>query len=127
MSISLIAHVFTFLMMVTISFQLALVAGMPWGELTLGGKYPGELPNGVKWIPLLSVNLLLVFALIVETRAGNLLTEWREISEIAIWIVVAYSGLGVLANSFTPSKWERRIWLPVVIAAFISSLIVALN
>lgn len=127
MTITLIAHFFTFLMMITISFQLALVAGMPWGELTLGGKYPGVLPKDKRWIPLFSVILLLVFALIVETRAGNMLTGWEKISEIAVWVVVAYCGLGVLANSATPSRLERIIWLPVVIAALICSLIVALS
>lgn len=127
MSISLIAHVFSFLMMIIILFQLALVAGLPWGELTLGGKYPGVLPKNRRWIPLVSVLLLLCFAIIVETKAGNLLTDWKKISEIAVWVVVAYCGLGVLANSATPSKWERRIWLPVVTAALICSLIVALS
>lgn len=127
MSITLIAHLFTFLMMITIAFQLALVAGMPWGELTLGGKYPGVLPKNKRWIPILSVILLLTFAIIVETRAGNLFTEWEKISEIAAWVVVAYCGLGVLANSATSSKWERNIWLPVVIAALICSLLVALS
>jgi len=127
MYISLIAHVFTFLMVLTIIFQIALAAGMPWGELTLGGKYPGVLPKNRRWIPLASMLLLLCFAIIVETRAGNLLSDWKKISDIAVWVVVAYCGLGVLANLATPSKWERRIWLPVVTAALICSLFVALS
>jgi hypothetical protein len=127
MSISISAHFFSILMIITIFFQLALVAGLPWGSLTLGGKYPGVLPKNRRWIPLVSMLLLLCFAFIVETRAGNMLPDWKKISEIAIWVVVAYCGLGVLANSATPSKWERRIWLPVVLLAFICSLIVALN
>lgn len=127
MTTSLIAHIFTFLMMITVTFQLALVAGMPWGELTLGGKYPGVIPKNKRWIPLFSIILLLVGGLIVETRAGNLFTEWVKISEIAVWVVVSYCGLGVLANAATPSKWEYIIWLPVVTAAFISSLLVALS
>lgn len=127
MTTTLIAHIFTFLMMITLLFQLALVVGMPWGKLTLGGKYRGALPKNKRWIPVLSVFLLFSFAIIVEIKAGYLLSGWKDFSDIAIWVVVTYCGLGVLANSVTPSKWERIIWLPVVILALISSLIVALS
>ena len=42
-----------------------------------------------------------------------------------IWIVVGYSGLGVLANAATPSKWERVLWLPVALGLLATSVAVA--
>jgi hypothetical protein len=45
MEITVINHFFKLLMIITVLFQLALVTGMPRGEFTLGGKYPGVLPK----------------------------------------------------------------------------------
>jgi hypothetical protein len=39
--------------------------------------------------------------------------------------VVAYCALGCLANAAMPSRRERQLWLPVVIAMLICSLAVA--
>lgn len=124
---SIIAHLFTFLMAITIVFQLALLIGMPWGELSLGGKYPGVLPKNKRWIPLFSTITLIAFAIIIEIRAGYILPEWENFADVMVWFVVAYCALGVIVNTITPSKWERIIWLPVVFAAFICSLLVTLS
>jgi hypothetical protein len=35
--------------------------------------------------------------------------------------------LSVIVHIFTPSRAERRLWLPVVNLLFLSSLIVAVN
>jgi hypothetical protein len=43
-----------------------------------------------------------------------------------IWLVVAFSAVGAVLNSITPSARERRIWAPVTIVMLVSSLIVAL-
>ncbi len=43
----------------------------------------------------------------------------------AVWAVVAYCALGIIANAAKPSPAERRLWLPVVCTMFLSSLIVA--
>jgi hypothetical protein len=39
--------------------------------------------------------------------------------------VVAYCGVAVLAHIFTPTKWERILWLPMVVIMFITGLLVA--
>lgn len=69
--------------------------------------------------------LLTGFALIVETRAGLLFPQFYEPSKILIWVVVAYCALGAAMNAITPSKWERIVWLPVVLGMLVCSLIVA--
>lgn len=104
-----------------------MVMGAPWGELTWGGKYPGRLPASMRGAAAVSALLLAAFALIVSVRAGLLLPQWAAPSRIAIWFVVAYCAVGVLANAATPSRKERLLWLPVVAVLLACSLLIALR
>jgi hypothetical protein len=106
-------------------FQLALAAGLPWGNVAWGGAYPGVLPIAMRCASLGSAILLLVLALIVVTRAGWMLPQHFRLSQKLVWVVVVYCALGVVANSITPSFWERVIWLPVCSLLLISSVLVA--
>jgi hypothetical protein len=121
------AHLFTALVSVVIAFQLALAAGASWGHLTWGGKFSGQLPKRMRGVAVFSALLLVAFAVIVETQAGVILPQWQGLSQILIWVVVAYCALGTVMNAITPSKWERLIWLPVVLVTLVCSLIVALR
>jgi hypothetical protein len=47
------------------------------------------------------------------------------VSQRAIGVIVAYCGVAVLAQILAPSKWERIVWLPVVVILFITGLLVA--
>ena len=53
--------------------------------------------------------------------------EWQPMSRTLIWVVVTYCALGVLANAATSSRWERRLWLPVVFGMLVSSVIVGMS
>jgi hypothetical protein len=119
------ALVFTLLAAGVGAFQLALLCGAPWGELTLGGRWPGRLPAKVRLIPLVSLLLLAGLAAVVLARAGLALPGLGEQADWLVWGVVGYCALGCLANAATPSRRERRLWLPVVIAMLICSLVVA--
>jgi hypothetical protein len=121
------AHSFTALIGIVVAFQIALIAGAPWGHLTWGGKFSGRLPNRMRGVAIVSAVLLVAFAVIVEARAGVILPQWQGLSKILIWVVVAYCALGVVMNGVTPSKWERILWLPVVLVSLVCSLIVALG
>jgi hypothetical protein len=127
MTIANAAHIFSFLTAVVFFFQLALAAGMPWGKLTMGGNFPGRLPPKMRVVAVFSALLLIAFAVTIEIRAGTFLAQWQPLSQKMVWIVVAYCALGVVANAFTPSRWERMLWLPVVIAMLMCSAYVALN
>ena len=121
------AHLFTLLAAIVIAFQIALAMGMPWGHLTWGGKYPGQLPEAMRAVAIFSVALLTVFALIIETRTGVLFPVWKSKSRVLVCLVVAYCALGVVMNAITPSFWERMIWLPVVLAMLVCSFVVAVE
>jgi hypothetical protein len=127
MPIEFAAHVFTFLVALVVAFQIALAAGAPWGHLTWGGRFPGRLPKRMRGVAIFSAVLLIGFAVVVEVRAGVLLPEWQELSRILIWVVVAYCALGTVANAITPSRWERIIWLPVVLGCLACSFLVAIS
>jgi hypothetical protein len=119
--------VFLALTTIVAVFQVALAAGVPWGHLTWGGRFPGRLPARMRGAALLSAVLLVSFVAIVVARAGFAFSEWQPLSAKLIWVVVAYCAIGVLANAATPSRWERIIWLPVVTLMLACALLVALG
>lgn len=121
------ARIFGLFALVAAAFQIALVLGAPWGSLTWGGRFPGVLPSGMRGVAALSAILLLGFTWIVRSRAGHFGAEALQRSRTNIWVVVVYSALGIIANAVTPGTWERRLWLPVVIVMFLTSLHVALS
>lgn len=121
----LAAHLFVGLITYVLCFQIALVAGLPWGSVAWGGRYPGRLPVRMRVASGVSILLLIALALVVEVRAGTLLAEWHPLSRSLVWGVVAYSALGVLVNTITPSRWERTLWVPVTVLMLVLSLVVA--
>lgn len=121
------AVTFALLAGIVTAFQLALLFGAPWGELTLGGKYSGALPERARLIPLVSALLLIGFAVVVVSRAGLAFSGLYSASTYLVWVVAAYCALGCVANAITPSRGERRLWLPVVVALLVASVIVALS
>lgn len=119
------AHVFTICVVGVIAFQLALVGGAPWGELTQGGGAPGVLSLPARAVAAVSAVLLVGMGVIVRARVGLLTAPWASRLARLVWFVVAYCALGVLANAATPSAAERRLWLPVVVVMLVCSVRVA--
>ena len=121
------AYLFSVLIAFVVLFQLALALGAPWGEMALGGKYPGRLPPRMRIAALIQVVVLTFIALSVLTRAGVVLNEYSAISKSAIWGVVVFSLVGAILNTITPSKSERKLWAPVAIVLLICATYVAAN
>lgn len=109
------------------AFQLALMAGAPWGSLSMGGRFPGKLPTGMRLVCVIQIAMLVSIGLIVLSRAGLALPEWRGFAQRGVWAAVVISGLSAVANLATPSRWERILWAPVGVLLFATSLYVALN
>lgn len=126
-ALALASGVFLSLIGLVCLFQLALICGAPWGELTLAGRWRGRLPWHGRLIAAISFALLLLFAVIVSNRAGWLLTMTPAQTQIGCWLVTGYSALGLIANGFSPSPRERQLWLPVVTLMLLSSLIISLS
>ncbi|MDZ4746142.1 MAG: hypothetical protein SGJ05_09095 [bacterium] len=120
------SSIFAVLSVFAVAFQIALVFGAPWGNLTLGGKYTGALPIRVRPAAAVSAMLIVIMALIVLIRAQMLLPDLYDLSRTAIWVTVAYLALGTTLNTITPSKSERMLWMPIILVMLAMALVVAL-
>ncbi|GGL52343.1 hypothetical protein [Wenxinia marina] len=116
------ALAFAFLAGATALFQLALAAGAPWGHLTLAGAFPGVLPRSVRLGAAVQAALLAFLAAAVLSAAGLAV----ELPRWTVWVAVAVSALSTVGNAATPSRAERRLWLPVAVGMLATSLAVAL-
>jgi len=121
------AYLFSVLIAVVVLFQLALALGAPWGEMAMGGKFPGRLPLRMRIAALVQIAVLVFIALIVLTRAGVILDEFSSLSKLAIWAVVVFSLIGTILNTITPSKKERMLWAPVTTVLLICATYVAVS
>lgn len=125
MRVALAARIYLALSAVAVLFQCALATGAPWGELTMGGEFPGRLPPRMRLAAVGSAVLLIAFGAVVAARAGLALHQWRRAAGWLIWLVVAYSAVGVVLNAVTPSSRERALWLPVTVVLAVCATIVA--
>ena len=127
MTAEIAAIVFCALTAGVVIFQLALAAGAPWGQIAMGGKYPGRLPTPMRVAAVIQAFVLLGLGAIVLTRAGLIFPQWFAASTWLIWFVVAFSALSLVLNLITPSKRERMIWAPVAAVMLLCSVTVAMS
>jgi hypothetical protein len=125
MIVTISAIVFSILIGVLILFQLCLTLGMPWGEASMGGKYPGKYPPKMRFVSLLNSFILSIIAIIVLVKADIVLPHLKPVSNIAIYFVVGFSAVATILNTITTSKIERKIWAPVAMVLLITSIIIA--
>jgi len=117
------AIVLAALLLALIAFQIALAAGVPWGQAAYGGASARLAPR----LRVASVVAAIVWsaaAAVVLGRGGVIAVA---LSDILIWIVVGLLALGIVANTATRSRIERAIWLPFSLVATALGVIVALG
>ena len=109
-------------------FQIALVAGAPLGEYTMGGQHPGKLPGQFRVTAAVS-------AIIMVAQSGHYLAQAGILNPalspgqnaIVNWFWFGFAVLGLIVNSISRSKKERNLWVPVLLVSAVATLIVALN
>lgn len=109
MIIQLAAGLYVLLIFGIISFQAALVVGAPWGHLTQGGRYQGQLPMRGRMVAGGSIALLLCMGAAIASTAGFV----RPSPAWAGALTVGVQTLSTVANWATPSASERRLWAPI--------------
>ncbi len=96
------AVIATFLIGTVVAFQLALAAGLPWGEATMGGRATtvgGVLSPPYRLASAASAALLAAAALIVLARGGVISIGLPDgVLRIGAWVVVAFAVLNTLSN-----------------------------
>jgi hypothetical protein len=122
----LAALVYALATAVVVGFQLALAAGAPWGEYAMGGRFPGRFPPAMRAAAVVQAVVLALLALVVLDEAGIVALGWTAALPWLGWVPVVVSALSVVMNAITPSRVERRLWLPLGLVLLVSSLTVAL-
>jgi len=99
------------------AFEVALAAGVPWGEAAFGGA-SAVLEPSLRVTAGIAAVIWAAAALIVLRRAGH--PVWaplpRRALPVAVWVLAGYTALGVLTNAISTSPIERLIWVPATIA-----------
>ncbi|MEO8261500.1 MAG: hypothetical protein ABI566_02930 [Pseudolysinimonas sp.] len=107
-------------------FQLALVAGAPWGRFAWGGK-ERVLSRNLRIGSVVSVAIYALIAVVALDRAGVIDVLPDLVSRIAIWVVFGYFCLGIVLNGISRSRPERFTMTPVTLVLAVLSLLVALG
>jgi hypothetical protein len=117
----------TLLALVTL-FQIALIAGAPWGEYAFAGRHKGVLPRNLRIGSAISSFLYLGIAGHYLAQIG-VFTQLLDanLNSIANWSIVGINSLALIMNTITPSKKERMIWAPVALILLGASILIALN
>jgi uncharacterized membrane protein YhaH (DUF805 family) len=118
--------IFLTLTAIVIIFQGCLAAGVPWGEASMGGRYPGKYPPKMRVVALMNMLFLGFITAVVLSEANVMFPRLHSISRIGIWVVVGFFVIGTIMNTITPSKIER-IWAPVTLLQLITCLIIAIS
>src|SRR3990172_9194112 len=90
-----------------IGFQLALAAGAPWGEVAMGGRYPGRFPPALRVTAAVQAVILAMLAEVVLDAAGAVPLGWTEALPWLPWLPVVFAALSVFVNAISPSTRER--------------------
>ena len=107
-------------------FQVALVAGAPWGRFAWGGQHV-VLPTGLRVGSAVSVVVYAVVALVLLGAAGVSDVLPGGLVDVAIWVLTGYFALGVLMNAVSRSRPERLVMTPVAVVLTVVCLVLALD
>lgn len=102
-------------------FHLCLTFGALWGHFTMGGRWPGKMSIRQRMVSALSILVLALLAWVVAGQAGMVAAPFPAWS---IWGVLAYLALAIVMHIVTPSRAERRLWLPVILGMSAAALTV---
>jgi hypothetical protein len=67
-----------------ILFQIALLLGAPWGENTMAGKFQGKLPIKIRFVVLIQIFVLILFAFIVVAKPQLAFQQYQNFGRIGM-------------------------------------------
>jgi hypothetical protein len=109
-------------------FQVALVAGAPWGEYAMGGQTPGKLPARLRITSAVSAVIMFAQSGHYLAQAGILTPQLTPgQNTIVNWFWFGFAVLGLIVNSISRSKKERNLWVPVLAVSVVCTLMVVLH
>jgi hypothetical protein len=108
-----------------IGFQLLLAAGLPLGHYAWGGAHR-ILPRSLRIASVVATFIYLALAMGILEAANVLDLRASELPRVAVWVLAAFFGIGVLMNAISRSEKERRMTF-VALALSALCVIVALG
>lgn len=120
------ALLFTSILALLALLQVALVLGAPLGHFAWGGQ-DRVLPARKRIGSVVSILIYGLMAVVAWDRVGAISIFPDLFSQIAMWVIFAYSVLGILMNAISRSKPERYTMVPVSIALSVLSLLIAIG
>jgi hypothetical protein len=103
------AILYALIIALVVLFQICLIFGAPWGQITQGGRYEGTLPVTGRVVALLTVPILIYIGGSITSAAG-LVPYWAGWTANA---AIAMQALSTTLNWITPSQKERLVWGPI--------------
>lgn len=120
------AYVLAGIFLAVAGFQIAIVAGAPVGAYAYGGFTSGTVPFRLRVTSIFSALLLLAFAGHVLAHTGLVPPlAPAALSGVIDWVIVGFSGLGVIMNLLSSSVRERALWTPVLVVSLVCATFLA--
>lgn len=106
-----------------VGFQLALVAGAPWGSAAWGGSIRGQLSAELRVASAFAACFWLGAMLTALSRGGIAASPIPyTFSRRATWGLTALLAVGAVMNAASSSRWERYGWTPLILGLTVLSL-----
>ncbi len=118
------ALAFTIVLALLAVFQLALALGAPMGRFAWGGQHR-VLPRRLRIGSAVSIALYALFAIVAWDRVGAIDLAPDVFSQVAMWVIFAYSVVGIVMNAISRSRAERFTMVPVTIVLAVLSFVIA--
>lgn len=110
------------LLAVQVVFQAKLALGAPLGHIAYGGRHKGRLPKKYRTVSAIAVVVYSFFMnVVVMAFVANQDTYSNSFVDSVLWVMIAFFGLGTIANAISPSKLERW-WALYALAVLVCTL-----
>jgi hypothetical protein len=110
-------------------FQVALALGVPWGAFAFGGRAvrdDGTLPTAYRGASAVAAVVLVVFAVVILTRAGVVGTSGDSaLVTVLSWVIVGFMAINTPMNLMGQHWVEKYVFGGITLVLVVLCAIVA--
>jgi len=125
--ITILAVIGAILLFIAAVFEVLLIAGLPLGEFTMGGRYK-ILPPMMRVAGAFSL-LTQVFAALILLQAAGLMNMWFSVSvtRIICYVFGGFFVVNTVMNFFSTSKKEKYTMTPLALIEAVIFILTAIS
>lgn len=125
--ITLLAVIGAILLFIAAVFEVLLIAGLPLGEFTMGGRYK-VLPPMMRVAGAFSL-LTQVFAGLILIQSAGLMNMWFPVSvtRIICYVFGGFFVVNTVMNFFSTSKKEKYTMTPLALIEAVIFILTAIS